>query len=670
MEKKNSDLPLNEINLNMAQYFREAKQHIDDGQDEEGQLVQQKFDELIAANRFDDTQFHASGGLKKITVVKDRFTGRKVAHATLKAEKPSSRQILDFLKEASLTARLQHQNIVPVYKVGMDEDKPYFSMKLIEGSSLQDLLENGSLESNENFNRVKLLDIFVKVCDSISSAHAQGILHMDLKPDNIVLGDYGEVIVCDWGLALEKDEENEWINHTSETLQGTPGYIAPERLTGQLKLDERVDVYSLGILLYNILTGKSPFQGESADQVLKNSLKGNFILPSLIVKDLPSSLEAIILKAMADDPKDRYANVTELLNDVRACLGGFSPKAEHASFFKQFCLLMKRNRRIAITIASAITLISSLTLIFIVQLADREQRALAARDKAETEKQLRLNLRKKAAVHFYKNAYRAEKLHHFNEAFYYCELVVDFVPENKAAHYLLGKLYLGQGKYTEALRAFDRASGEDLKGYMELASKLNEPTSSQELLSLLKYCSTRPGGRRVVASFCVNQPQLIRAVGVYKLIESVESSVLPENWLYDELNKKLKINAESFNFLSPVSALPLVSLDISGTGVSYLHPISHMNLEELNVSRTKVADLNPLISMKITKLDISYTNIIDLQVLKNLPLKELNIVGLRTNFDIHLLDLMSLQRLTLDTNGVSPYIQKQLLERGVDLVFK
>jgi tetratricopeptide (TPR) repeat protein len=560
---------------------------------------------------------------------------------------------------------------VPVYKVGVDEmAKPYFSMKLIEGSSLQDLLENGSLKSDGNFNRVKLLDIFVKVCDAISSAHAQGVLHMDLKPDNIVLGDYGEVIVCDWGLALEKNSENEWLNEASETLQGTPGYIAPERLTGQIKLDERVDVYALGIILYNILTGKSPFKGGSADEVLKHSLGADFILPSLIVKDLPSSLEAIILKAMASELNERYANVTELLNDVRAWLGGFAPKAEHANFFKQFCLLMKRNRRIAITIATAITLISSLTLIFIVQLADREKRALAARDKAETEKQLRLNLRKKAAVHFYENAYRAEKLHHFEQAFYYCDLVVDFVPENKAAHYLLGKLYLGQGKYTEALRAFDLASGEDLTSYKNLASKLNEPTSSQELLSLLKYCSTRPGGRRVVAAFCVNQPQLIREIGVFTLIEMVESEVLPENWFYDELRGSLKIDAKEFNFLSPVSALPLVSLDLSGTGISYLHPISHMNLDELNISRTKVADLNPLKSMKITKLDISHTNIIDLQLLKNLPLKELNIVGLRTNFDIHLLGLVNLKRLTLDNEGVSKYVLKQLRERGVELVFE
>ena len=245
--------------------------------------------------------------------------------------------------------------------------------------------------------------------------------------------------------------------------------------------------------------------------------------------------------------------MAELAADIRAWLGGFATEAENAGFLTQARLLIKRNRRISITLFSAFLLISALTLIFIVQLAEREQRALAARDKAEMEKQLRLTLRKRAAGHFYENAYRAEILHDFNLTLYYSEMVVDFVPENKEAHYLLGKLYLAQGKYDAALASFALASGEDLAEYRLLVKRFAAATTPVQRIELLRRCSELSGGKRLIAGICFYQPALIKKLGVFEIVAQVERDFSTASYDYDEKAASLKIRSPEFNFLPPAS---------------------------------------------------------------------------------------------------------------------
>ena len=670
-QKGTTHIDLGKINPHLGRYFSEAKKQQSEAVDTQTRQLDEKMEALIAVSRFADLEFHASGGLKEIQVVHDRFTRRKIAYARLKSDHPEPAQILDFLKEASITARLQHQNIVPVHKIDIDEQgRPYFSMKLIEGDSLQVLLSLGAVKLAENFSRIEILEIFCKVCDAMSYAHSQGVLHMDLKPDNIVVGDYGEVILCDWGIALEKDEEGKWINSSSGHLQGTPGYIAPERLKGTRELDERTDVYSLGVIMYNILTCRHPFSGSSVQGIIDKTLKDEFVLPGQLVSDLPPALESVILKAMALDRDDRYISASELATDVRSWLGGFATEAEGAGFMTQAKLFIKRNMIESITLLTALLLISSLTAVFIVQLADREQRALVARDKAEQEKQLRLQLRKRAAVHFYKNANRSEKLHRFEQALSYAEMVVDFVPENKGAHYLLGKIYLAQGKYSQALKSFANAEGRSLDEYVAMTSQLNRSTQNEDILNVLHQCSSLPGGRRVVGAFCLYQPELIKRLGVFKLIEKIVANETPQNFIYNESKEFLKIDSSSFNFLAPITVLPLRSLDVSFTAISYLYPISRMPLIELNVSNTNVTDLNPLKVMKLEKLNISETNISDIQSLAALPLKELDISGLRLHFEVHLLELKELKKLTVGKGEVSGFILGSLKKQGVEIIVK
>ena len=213
----------------------------------------------------------AEGAMKAILKCKDTVTGRYVALAFPKnTEEKESVEL--FLREARILTNLDHPNIIPVYDIGQDSDeKPYFTMKLIQGESLEASLKKYS-ERNDN-DLAARLRIFERICEAMAFAHDKGIVHLDLKPDNIQISRYGEVQVCDWGLAkLMQDVtdtssillDDESLNFAEASLsmvkegtRGTPGYMAPEQI-GETNHEHnrQTDIYSLGAILYSLLTLK------------------------------------------------------------------------------------------------------------------------------------------------------------------------------------------------------------------------------------------------------------------------------------------------------------------------------------------------------------------------------------------------------------------------------
>ena len=328
----------------------------------------------------------AVGGMKEILVCEDKSTGRHVAKAVLK-EKKNESAIEDFLREARVTASLQHPNIIPIYDIGKDEDGlPFFTMKLIDGQNLAEYI----LEKKRDLN--ELLDIFLKVCDAIAYAHANAVIHLDLKPENIQVSQYGEALVCDWGLARilgskiknEKFESymlNEGLgdNKTLDGfIKGSPGYMAPEQVNFELgKKDEVTDIYALGGLLYYILTERNTVQDGDLETKLKDILSGNFPLPSDL-KNIPYSLEVICLKALKSKKEERYQSVGEMIKDLRSYLNGFAPTSENPSFYKQGALFYKRNKKSCITAIVFLFLLFSSGLFYTLQLqkANKEKSIL------------------------------------------------------------------------------------------------------------------------------------------------------------------------------------------------------------------------------------------------------------------------------------------------------
>lgn len=359
-----------------------------------------------AEPRFRDKTFHASGGMKIICQVMDSKTSRRIAMAELKEQTGEAEKMAQFIREAKITAALEHPNIVPIYDIGLNQfGKPYFLMKFLKDQSLKKILRELAKQNpayTSVYTQHYLMDIFLKVSDAVAYAHSQGVIHLDLKPDNIMIGDYGEVYVCDWGLAkLVQAPENESSGNISlvfdelttitlsGVIKGTPGFMAPEQIKSALgEKSVATDVYGLGAVLYSILTYKAPFSDLPRQEVLDYTLRMMPRPPSeiAIMKNIASSLDLICLKAMAKRGADRYQSVNELIQDLRAHREGFIPQAEQASLFKNTLMLIKRHHKLLSVCLLIVAVVLSLTLLFSAYLEDREAHASAAILQAEAEK--------------------------------------------------------------------------------------------------------------------------------------------------------------------------------------------------------------------------------------------------------------------------------------------
>jgi serine/threonine protein kinase len=314
-----------------------------------------------------------------------------------------------FKQEAEVLAALAHPNIVPIHGFGSDiNGAPFYSMKLIKGRTLQSVIESLKTEAAatpSNYPLSKRLDVFRKACDALSFAHDQGFIHRDLKPDNIMVGEYGEVLVMDWGLAKrigapelrsQSRNANSPIDHSAfdagMTLEGdvigTPQYMAPEQAEGRVSdLDERSDVYSLGGILFALLALRPPIEGSSLDEVLGNVKSGR--ISSLTTRrsksvvsrksapgldrSIPEPLRAVTMKALAFAPEDRYPSVQALAADIDAYLSGFATQAEQAGVLRKTALLIKRHK--SISALAALLLTGGIT--FTIRLAASERKAIA-----------------------------------------------------------------------------------------------------------------------------------------------------------------------------------------------------------------------------------------------------------------------------------------------------
>jgi hypothetical protein len=225
----------------------------------------------------------------------------------------SADDLARFQAEAAAAGRLQHAHIVPIYEVANHNGQCYFSMQLIDGATLADRLVEGPLAARE------AVQIMVKVASAIHYAHTQGIIHRDLKPANILLDSAGEPHVTDFGLAKQLDEGASLTR--SGAILGTPAYMAPELASGDRgSLGPACDVYSLGTILYALLTGRPPFQGPSPVDTVLMVLEQDPLPPRLLNRKLDRDLEMIVLKCLQKPPELRYASAAALADDLAAYL--------------------------------------------------------------------------------------------------------------------------------------------------------------------------------------------------------------------------------------------------------------------------------------------------------------------------------------------------------------
>ncbi len=232
----------------------------------------------------------------------DRYVALKALHPAF-GEDPNFQA--RFQREARLVAKLEHPHIVPVYDYAEHEGRPYLVMKFIEGDTLKPRLAKGPLNSAE------IMAVVESVGSALAYAHKQGILHRDIKPSNVLIGLDGNIWLADFGLARIAQAAE--LTLSSDMIMGTPQYISPEQAMGEKKLDEGTDIYSFGVMLYEMVVGRVPFNADTPFAIIHDHIYSPLPLPRTINPKVPEPVERVLLKALAKDRTDRYSDVDSLV---------------------------------------------------------------------------------------------------------------------------------------------------------------------------------------------------------------------------------------------------------------------------------------------------------------------------------------------------------------------
>jgi WD40 repeat protein/serine/threonine protein kinase len=357
---------------------------------------------------------HGRGGIGRVLEAFDEHVGREIAIKELiphdkgdsgpqtPAGKPAA-VAARFLREARVTGQLEHPNIVPVYEVGRRDDGTlYYTMKLVRGKTLAQTLRScRSLEE-----RLRLLPHYVALCQAIAYAHSRGVIHRDIKTGNVMLGEFGETVVLDWGLAKVRGQQDIGGGELEQEIRlyrdeeagktvdgraiGTPAYMSPEQAEGEIEaIDERSDVWSLGAVLYEILTGRPPFEGVNAFEVIGKVLSERVTPPRQVDPTIPPELASVCEKALRRSPSRRYAGAQRLAEEVEAYQSGARVTAYEYSSWELLKRFVARNRALsAASLLLLVVLIATSGVIFWAYRSTDEARQSELRARLEAERAL------------------------------------------------------------------------------------------------------------------------------------------------------------------------------------------------------------------------------------------------------------------------------------------
>lgn len=269
-------------------------------------------------NRYEIVKSIGEGGMANVYLANDKILDRKVAVKVLRGDLSSDDKFIRrFQREALSVSNLSHPNIVEVYDVGEEDGEYYIVMEYIEGKTLKQLLKK-----RESLTLTEVIDIMTQLTDGISHAHESYIIHRDIKPQNIMIQDDGRIKITDFGIAMALNATQ--LTQTNSVM-GSVHYLPPEQASGK-GATIKSDIYSMGILMYELLTGTVPFKGDNAVEIALKHMKDK--IPSIRKQDpsIPQSVENILLKATAKNPRNRYDTAKEMHEDLLNCL-----KEEHAN---------------------------------------------------------------------------------------------------------------------------------------------------------------------------------------------------------------------------------------------------------------------------------------------------------------------------------------------------
>ena len=653
------------------------------------------------------------GGMGVVHQARDLRIHRQVAMKVIKTASQFSREnVLRFVDEAQLTGQLQHPNIVPVYELALDDqDEVFYTMKFVKGITLDDVLRGlrkGDEAMVREYSLTALLDIFQKICDGVAYAHSKGVVHRDLKPDNIMIGEYGEVLVLDWGLAkrMSSGMHDEHLSDAApredaapaepvempapnlrefQTLNGlivgTPPYISPEAARGELDLiTPQSDIYVLGSMLYAILTLRPPYSGKEFGELIEQIVSGKFdhpsssnnatkgsqgspdniayILAHLPGRRVPEGLAAIVLKAMSYQITDRYAKVEDFQDDITAWQNGFAPKAERAGLRKQIMLWAARHKdKVAlITVFAVVFHVAVIWFFFSL----KNERDLAQRNEQlakERGDQLDVALAdlQGAGPIFFAEAKELAKKKEFEKALDRLDAAIRQLPNNADYHYQRGNLCQTLLRLDDAEDAYQRV--------IELNPKF--PGAKENLALTQKLLATEsddhelePGHIKEFAAAIKAQDRATEGAAV------AEMNGLERGKFFRELRdamesnpalhplRELISNKREFSFRFPKNADGTRTANFRDLPPSTFLPLLRsgiVRISVLNLSSTKISDLSVLSGMKELRVLslINCEGVRDLAPLAGLPLQSLTLTGTEVR-DLTPLASLPLTELRLD----------------------
>ena len=367
-----------------------------------GKIGDNSGNQSIQGTRYRLLRLHQEGGLGRVYVAHDEELDRTVALKEIKetfADDAASQS--RFILEAEITGGLEHPGVVPVYGFGRYKDaRPFYAMRFVRGGSLRQAIRDFHEDPNKRKDPLLLRGLlrrFVDICNVMTYAHQRGVLHRDLKPNNVMLGQHGETLVVDWGLAKTLASEgavssfdvsdrsgpkSALVPRSGSTFDdtmlgkaiGSPPYMSPEQARGEHdQLGPATDIYSLGGILYSILTNRAPVKAESLNDVLQKVLGGEIDLPSDVARDVPKPLESVAMKALSMTPDDRYESVEALIQDVENYLADEPVIAHTESLGERLSRVGRRHRALVRSATVALLAITIVSLLAAVSLERQQQ---------------------------------------------------------------------------------------------------------------------------------------------------------------------------------------------------------------------------------------------------------------------------------------------------------
>jgi serine/threonine protein kinase len=621
----------------------------------------------------------ARGGMGAVLRAVDCDIRREVAVKYL-LDQADPRKKARFVEEAQITGQLEHPGIVPIHELGVDaRNRLFFAMKMVRGRSLEQVLDQWRLSpgsAEKEYPLARLLTVFVNVCHALAYAHSRGVVHRDLKPANIMLGDFGEVYVMDWGLAkllgrepaaeqsapvidtaattpsfswAEEDpgdaartirtSRQEGKDRTVDgTVLGTPVYMAPEQAAGKVSaVDRRSDVYSLGAILYEMLTLQPPVEKKGGHlAVLLRVSRGEIKPPAERAPEraragrIPRELAAVAMKALSRDPAERYPTVVDLRCDVERFLEGRSVSAKEDSKWESLWKFVKRNKSFSAAVGVAallltVVLIGSTWVNYRARLRAEQAYAEYLRGQEEKRAQAR-----SSAPAFVEAARACVHRKQFDDALAQVNVALEYDPDEADGHLLKGQLLIARQQFT--------AAHKELQEYLRLRP------ADERVGALAQQCAgarvNDPATALALADVLLSQllptlaQELTRASGqeqemARRRIEAAWPGLGTR--LSTDADGNLSLNlerCEAVADLTPLHGMPLKKLVLDGTKVTDLTPLKDMPLTTLSfVHCEQVRDLTPLAGMRLTVLSVSGSQVRDLKLLQGMPLTELAVIG-------------------------------------------